>query len=161
MLHMCFYIDEIHYAVPARSIESVIPYVNLQPSTEHQSHQIGSLVYKQQLVPIFDLCQILLARCAESMLSTRILLLGDESGYSGLYGIIVERATGMINLADTIKDQASHSSSSLSSTVYGKNQETIQLLDLARLHKLLLSPATSSQGTQALPTDQQLTDSAP
>jgi len=143
MLYMCFHIGELRYALQARSIESVIPRVNLQPCTELNTKQIGSLLYKQQLLPVFDLCQILRHQTAKAVLSTRILILTDDTDVRLLCGIIVEQATGTIRLDELpgsrIQDAGS---STLTETVQTRSGETIQLIKLPQLMELLLNTTT-------------------
>ena len=148
MLYMCFHIGEVRYALPARSIESVIPRVNLQPCTELNDKQSGSLLYQQQLLPVFDLCQILLHRPAESALSTRILLLSNDTDNSILCGIIVEQATGTISVDGALNNPLPNAeASSLAHTLHTDSNGTLQLIKLPQLMEMLLGK-TVHNGSQ-------------
>ncbi|HED17716.1 MAG TPA: chemotaxis protein CheW [Gammaproteobacteria bacterium] len=140
MLYMCFHIGELRYALQARSVASVIPRVPLQPCAELNTTQTGSLLFKQQLLPVFDLCQILRHQPAEAALSTRILILTDDQDARLLCGIIVEQATGTIRL-DKLPDTLTQNSrsGSLTETVQTRSGETIQLIKLPQLMEMLLN----------------------
>lgn len=148
MLYMCFHIGEVRYAIQATSIESVIPHVNLQPCTELNSKQSGSLLYKQQLLPVFDLCQILRHRPAEPALSTRILILTNDTDSSTVCGIIVEQATGTISLDEVLNSpQHNPETPSLTDTVHTDSNGTLQLIKLPQLMEILLGK-TMRDGSQ-------------
>lgn len=151
MLYMCFYIGEIRYAIQARSIESVIPCVKLQAPASPGTNQCGSLLYKQTLIPVFDLCQTLIQRQAESALSTRILLLSDETENSTLCGIIVERATGTITLNDESLNnhKQNNEASSLAYTVNTDKHGALQLINLSQLKDMLLATTAHNDIRQA------------
>lgn len=140
MLYMCFHIGEVSYVIQARSIESVTPCVNLQPCAEPDSQQSGNLLYKQKLIPVYDLCQLLLQRPAESALSTRILLLSNDADPGTLCGIIVEQATGTIRLDELPNSlQPGSAASTLTETVLTESGGTLQLIKLDQLIKMLLN----------------------
>jgi len=146
---MCFHIGELRYALQARSIESVIPRVELQPCAELNTSQVGSLLYKQQLLPVFDLCQILHHQAAKPALSTRILILTDDTGSRTLYGIVVEQATGTIRLDEQPNSlQQQVAANSLTETVHTDNDGTLQLIHPDQLSEILLNTATHNEDHQ-------------
>jgi len=150
MLYMCFHIGELRYALEARSIESVIPRVELQPCTELNTSQVGSLLYKQQLLPVFDLCQILRHQPAKPALSTRILILTDDTGSYTRCGIIVEQATGTIRLDERPTSLPQHeAANSLAETVHTDSDGTLQLINSDKLMAMLLNTAGHHESKQS------------
>jgi len=146
MLYMCFHIGELRYALQARSIESVIPRVELQPCSELDTNQVGSLLYKQQLLPVFDLCQILHHQAAKPALSTRILILTDDTGSHTLYGIVVEQATGTIRLDERPgSPHQQEAEITLTETVHTDNDGTLHLINSDQLTEMLLNTTIFSE----------------
>jgi len=149
MLYMCFHIGEVRYALQARSITSVIPRVNLQPGTGFDNRQCGSLLYKQQLIPVFDLCQILLNRPAVSVLSTRILLLNNVSDDNMLLGIVVEQATGTVRLDRSLSNPPQNAGTgALTRTIHTDSHGTLQIIQLPQLMEILLGTADQNDTRQ-------------
>jgi len=146
MLYMCFHIGEVRYALQAGSIESVIPCVNLHASTELNSLQSGSLLYQQQLIPVYDLCQILLQRPSESALSTRILLIRNDTNNGSLCGIIAEQATGTARLDEV---QPHIRTETLARMVHTDSHGTLQLINLPHLMGILQCTTVQNSGLQA------------
>jgi chemotaxis-related protein WspB len=94
MLFLLFQLDDKRFALDAARIAEVLPLVDIERPLAPAPGMAGLLRYRGQLLPVVDLPLLLLRRPAARRLSTRILLL------DGVLGVIAERATGTIRLAE-------------------------------------------------------------
>ncbi len=79
MTHLVFQIGEHPYALPAKAVERVVPFVPLKPVPHAPNYLRGLLNYRQTPVPVVDLSILLKNDATPSALSSRILLTTFES----------------------------------------------------------------------------------
>ena len=91
MLYLLFSLGAQRYAVPATRVVEVLPLVEVRPIPQSPPGVAGLFNYRGQLVPLIDLCELVVGLPAIPWLSTRILLVRSHEGQ--LFGLIVERAT--------------------------------------------------------------------
>ena len=91
MLYLLFSLGAQRYAVPATRVVEVLPLVEVRQIPQSSAGVAGLFNYRGQLVPLIDMCELVVGLPAIPWLSTRILLVRDCG--ERLYGLIVERAT--------------------------------------------------------------------
>lgn len=98
MLYLLFQLGHDRYALPARDVVEVLPYLALPPIPRAAPGVAGLCNYRGRLVPVLDLCVLLCDRPARAVLSTRIIIVkaGEPSAPETLLGLIAERATGTL-----------------------------------------------------------------
>ena len=95
MLFLLFQIGENRYALDARQVAGVLPFINVVEMPQTPPAVAGILDYGGRPVPVVDLCQVLLRRPALRRLHTRIVLVhySGGNGATNLLGLIAEKAT--------------------------------------------------------------------
>jgi len=98
MLYLLFHIGKDRYALEARHVVEVIPFVALKKVPHAPRAVAGIFNYRGQPVPALDLCELTFGCPARERLSTRIILAKcpDPSGQNLLLGLIAEQATEMM-----------------------------------------------------------------
>ena len=148
MLYLCFTIGEVRYAVAAREVEAIVPHVQLQACPGGDSGQAGLLRYHNQLIPVFDMCQLLLGEAAAPALSTRIMLFRTPAASETLFGLVLENATRSFEAGDTdfepVRDGARMR---LSDALHYDHDQVVHRLDLKRLDALLFGNDTGHAQT--------------
>lgn len=98
MLYLLFQLGHDRYALPARDVVEVLPYLALPPIPRAAPGVAGLCNYRGRPVPVLDLCALLCDRPAHAVLSTRIIIVkaGEPSAPDSLLGLIAERATGTL-----------------------------------------------------------------
>lgn len=98
MLFITFELGADRYALEARRVIEVLPFVDLERLSEAPAGVAGFFRYRGRAVPAVDLCQLLQGRPARPHFSTRLLVLRYRSaaGAEQLVGLIAERATGLL-----------------------------------------------------------------
>jgi chemotaxis-related protein WspB len=100
MLFVVFQLDGNRYAVDTARVAEILPFVEIAEILHAPPEIVGLFSYRGRSIPAIDLSVLLLNRPASAQLSTRIILTRcEEAGqYSGLLGLIVERATEIMRL---------------------------------------------------------------
>lgn len=106
MLMLVFHGGGERYALECRHILTIVPMVDLIKKSHAPSYVAGLMRYRQRLVPVIDLCQLLQGRQAANHLSTRIILveypLQEERQ---ILGLIAERVTETIKMETSTFEQ--------------------------------------------------------
>ena len=87
MLYLLFSLGTQRYAVPAKRVVEVLPLVEVRQIPRSPAGVAGLFNYRGQLVPLIDLCELVVGLPAIPWLSTRILLVSDCG--EKLYGLIM------------------------------------------------------------------------
>lgn len=129
MLFLVFRIGDGRFAFDARRIVEIIPLVTIKPALDMPSGIAGVIAYQGESVPIVDVGQVMAARPAENLLSSRILIVRPLIGNSSrrLLGLIVPGATEMIRSQAQSSDGGAEGNSGRPVLSDGKG--TIQCLD--------------------------------
>lgn len=133
MLLLTFQIGNEHYAVNAIEIIEILPLTTIQSIQQAPRFIAGMLNYRQNIVPVVDLVQLINKRPHKKVLSSRIIVMNYPMGNKNkTIGIIAEKVTDTINADD---DRISYSKISIPNADYlGKIQNQsgkfIQLIDI-------------------------------
>ncbi len=103
MLLIIFYLGESMYMVKHDAVREIVPLVSLHKVTKMADYIAGFFNYREKLVPVIDLRQLLQGTPCVARLSTRILLVErfNEEQESTLFGVIVERVTETVQKSST------------------------------------------------------------
>lgn len=95
MMYILFSIGNDRYALDTSHVVEVVPRVELWQIPKAPAYVAGVFRYRGQLVPVLDLCQLMLGHPCPVRLSTRILLVHhpDNDGTAHILGLMVERVT--------------------------------------------------------------------
>lgn len=104
MLYAQFFVDEDRYVISVKDIVEIVPVVQLKIVPMLPNYAAGLMNYHGSQVPVIDLCYLLLNRACRKKLSTRIILVnrGEGSGKSMTMGFMVEKATEMITVDESL-----------------------------------------------------------
>jgi chemotaxis-related protein WspB len=100
MLFLVFELDGDRYALEARQLIEVLPFVNLKRLSKAPPGIAGMFDYHGLPVPAVDLSEVILGRAARRRMNTRMVIVnypGDD-GVLRLLGLIAERATATARL---------------------------------------------------------------
>lgn len=97
MLCLSFFIGAHRFALPAREIDAVVPWVDLRPVPRAPDWIAGLMRYRGTPVPVLDLGLLALASPCPQLLSTRIILVRVPATQDRI-GLRVERATDTLVL---------------------------------------------------------------
>ena len=101
MIALLFEVDGQRYGLDIAQVVKVLPYVHLRrlPGVPH--YVAGVFCYRDQMVPVIDLSQLIRGKPVAAMLSTRIILVNQPGGQPGqpgrVLGLLAEKATDGLN----------------------------------------------------------------
>ncbi|MGQ4647057.1 chemotaxis protein CheW [Lyngbya aestuarii] len=103
MLMLLFYIGGQRYALSSQPIVEIVPLVELKKMARSPKYVAGLLHYRNQIIPVIDLCQLLVGNSACPQLSTRIIIVNYWSSKQITYqlGLIAERVTETLDIEST------------------------------------------------------------
>jgi chemotaxis-related protein WspB len=103
MLALTFHLGDMALAVPAPSVVEVLSRRELRPVALAPHGVVGLLPFRGHLVPVVDLCRLVLARDCRPLLSSRLVVLAvDEGGRRRLYAILAEGVLDLVPVAATV-----------------------------------------------------------
>jgi chemotaxis-related protein WspB len=119
--------------VPVHQIVEVVPLVKLRRLAHAPEAIAGVLRYRDRLVPVIDLSQILRHQPSQNHLSTRIVLVNSTLGGAlpepAVVGLIAERVVETGNYAIDLSAQAGGAQVSYLGPILVEDQSMIQCLD--------------------------------
>lgn len=97
---LAFQLGEGRYALPLRDILEVLPLLPVVRVPHAPDYISGIINYREQAVPVLDLCQLVLDRPCEERMSTRLIVVRWQlSGRAArLLALMVERAVNEMKL---------------------------------------------------------------
>ncbi len=98
MLFLLFQLGRDRYALEAKRVIEVLPFVEIKRIPRAPAGVAGIFNYRGQPVPAVDLCELTIGRPAAERLSTRIFVVDypDAAGEDHLLGLVAENATEML-----------------------------------------------------------------
>lgn len=95
MLLLSFHIGTEQYAVAAKQIIEILPLTHLQALPMTPDFVGGLLDFRGRPVPVIDLCQLIVKRPCNKVLSSRIVLVNYNASNSSKHplGLIAEKVT--------------------------------------------------------------------
>jgi len=100
MLVLLVHIADQLYCIRAAAVVEVVPRVPLQPVPHAAAEVAGLLHYRSQVIPVLDLRTLLTGEASCAFLSTRIVIIGESAAESKPLGLIAERLTEAIDIAE-------------------------------------------------------------
>jgi chemotaxis-related protein WspB len=100
MIALLFEVAGQRYGLDIAQVVKVLPYVQLRSLPSVPDYVAGVFCYRDQMVPVIDLSQLIRGKPVAAMLSTRIVLVKHpgQPGQSGrVLGLLAERATDGLN----------------------------------------------------------------
>jgi chemotaxis-related protein WspB len=103
MVALLFEIDGQRYGLDVTQVLKLLPSVRLRPLPRVPKYVAGVFRYRDTMVPVIDLSQLIKGRPVPDLLSTRIILVRHPgpSGVGRVLGLLAERVT------DSLDDSAS------------------------------------------------------
>ena len=98
MVFLLFQLGTDRYALEARRVVEVLPYVALKRLPQAPKGVAGILSYRGRPVPVVDLSELTMGSSVEECLTTRIIVVRhpDGSGRERLLGLLAEHATDIL-----------------------------------------------------------------
>ncbi len=142
MLVLVFYLGDVMYIIKHHSIREISPMVKLKQIPQSPPYFAGFFNYRDTLVPVVDLRQLLHNEPCRMRLSTRIILLDyslPEQTQTHTIGLIAERVTETLRKApeDFIAANLLLNSNHYLDQVIMENNNVIQCINLERLAQQL------------------------
>lgn len=112
MLLLLFHIDEDIYAIESTHIVEVLPLVMLRKVYQVPDHVAGVFRYRNCIVPVVDLCELIRGERCRSRFSTRIIMIQyqNRTGENAYVGLLAERVTETLNRANHTPSEQSQGS---------------------------------------------------
>lgn len=104
MLMLLFYVGSERYAIECSSVVEVVRLISLRKPKQAPPSVAGLFKYRNLIVPVIDLCQLILGAPCKMHLSTRIILVhyqGSGQEAAPILGVMAERVTETIDRQDT------------------------------------------------------------
>ncbi|MEO8602271.1 MAG: chemotaxis protein CheW [bacterium] len=99
MLVLLLRAGDRRYALDARQVVEVVPWVPLRPAPGAPEWIAGLLAHRDGVAPVIDLSRLLTGIAAAPLLSTRLIVLRRDPGDDGgLIALLAEGATEMTRL---------------------------------------------------------------
>ena len=102
MQYVKFNIDQYRYVLPVVDMVEIIPYVKLKKSSKLLEYIAGQCSYRGILVPVIDLCSLIIKKPCKKKLSTRILIIAvtETNSTDKMVGLMVEKATEIVKVEE-------------------------------------------------------------
>ena len=99
MVALLFEIDGQRYGLDVTQVLKLLPSVRLRPLPHVPEYVAGVFRYRDMMVPVIDLSQLIKGRPAPGLLSTRIILVRHPgpSGVGRVLGLLAERVTDSLD----------------------------------------------------------------
>ncbi|MBD2081751.1 chemotaxis protein CheW [Leptolyngbya sp. FACHB-17] len=129
MLLLLFHIAGDIYAIDSTHIVEVLPLVLLRKIHQAPKHITGVFQYRNCIVPVVDLCQLIQGEPCRSRYSTRIMMLHytTKKGNRAYVGLLAERVTETLDQPD-LMPSAENDDGSYLGEVLMHEQDMIQRL---------------------------------
>ena len=103
MLALCFNVGEQRLALPTVVIVEVLPRYELRPVALAPASVIGLLPFRGALVPVVDLCRLVLQRDCRPLLSSRMIVVSVPHGGSRRQvALLAENVLDLVPVGDTV-----------------------------------------------------------
>jgi chemotaxis-related protein WspB len=103
MLALTFHLGDMALAVPAHSVVEVLSRRELRPVALAPHGVVGLLPFRGHLVPVVDLCRLVLDRECRPLLSSRLVVLAvDEGQRRRMYAVLAEGVLDLVPIAATV-----------------------------------------------------------
>lgn len=98
MRALLFELDGQRYGLDITQVVKVLPRVQLRHLPGVPEYVAGLFRYRDELVPVIDLCKLICGRPVSPMLSTRLILVTHPgpTGTGRILGLLAERATDVL-----------------------------------------------------------------
>lgn len=102
MLMLLFQLGDSRYAIPAREVVEVTPWVRLESLAQTPDYVAGLLNYRSEHVPVIDLCRLVNKQSCSNSLTTRIILVrfSAPDGDTRTLGLLAETVTETLSMED-------------------------------------------------------------
>ncbi|GAP99251.1 chemotaxis protein CheW [Leptolyngbya sp. NIES-2104] len=112
MLLLLFHVDEDIYAIDSTHIVEVLPLVMLRKVYQVPDHVAGVFRYRNCIVPVVDLCELIRGERCRSRFSTRIIMIRYQTrtGENAYVGLLAERVTETLDRPNYAPSEQSHES---------------------------------------------------
>lgn len=96
---LIFEVDGQRYGIEVTEVSKLLPYVHLRALPHVPEYIAGVFRYRDRMVPVIDLNQLIARKPAATLLSTRIILVPytGPSGASRFLGLLAERASQILD----------------------------------------------------------------
>jgi len=101
MIALAFRAGPLRYALAAAGVVQVLPRRRLRPLPLAPDGVIGLLAFRGHLLPVVDLCVLLLQRPTQPLRSSRIIVCECERGGRQI-GLLAEEVLDLIDIEDTV-----------------------------------------------------------
>ena len=103
MLALTFQVGELPLAVPAAAVVEVLARRELRPLALAPPGVVGLLPFRGHLVPVVDLCRLVLDRECQPLLSSRLVVLTvQERTHSRLFAVLAESVLDLVSIGSTV-----------------------------------------------------------
>jgi chemotaxis-related protein WspB len=104
MLALTLHLGDMPLAVPARSVVEVLSRRDLRPIALAPDGVVGLLPFRGHLVPVVDLCWLVLDRACRPLLSSRLVVLSVPAGAGGsrLFAVLAEGVLDLVPVEFTV-----------------------------------------------------------
>ncbi|MEO2040641.1 MAG: chemotaxis protein CheW [Pirellulales bacterium] len=127
---LTFTIDGQQYGLDTRNIVEVLPFISAQELPQQAEEIRGLIRYRGKLLPVLDLCQLILDRPCQSRLGTRTVVIrttaDDTDDTSLVFAITAEDVVG-ISTTTFDSTNCEHAESFLGPIVDAKSNTTDKL----------------------------------
>ena len=139
---LTFTTGEQQYGIDTRNIVEVLPFINAQELPQQAEEIRGLIRYRGKLLPVLDLCQLILDRPCQLRLGTRTIVVktvADEADDSSV--LFASTAEDVVGISTTTFDNTNceHSESFMGPIVDAESNTTaklsIQIIEVELLGK--------------------------
>jgi chemotaxis-related protein WspB len=103
VLALTFHLGDMPLAVPAAAVVEVLSRRELRPVAMAPAGVVGLLPFRDHLVPVVDLCQLVLRRDCRPVLSSRLVVLAvDDAVRPRWFAILAESVLDLVPVTATV-----------------------------------------------------------
>jgi len=156
MLVLVFYLGDVMYIIKHHHIQEISPMVKLKHIPKSPAYFAGFFNYRDTLVPVIDLRQLLHNESCRMRLSTRIILVNyklPEQTQLQTMGLMAERVTETLRKSpeDFVASNLLLNTNNYLDEAIMENNQLIQCINLERLAEQLHHARSQPPSSPALP----------
>lgn len=102
---LLFYVNNQCYALPSHEIVEVLPLVTIKTLPHTPEYFAGVFNYRGKIVPVLDLCQLMVGKPCCEHLSSRLIIVNSHDAYTDKSSVISTTANSALSMIGIIAER--------------------------------------------------------
>lgn len=148
ILLLLFKCDDDTFAIDGCSIAEVVPFIDIDKTSDENPYIAGHIVYRGQTIPVVDFASFTTGRLCKPLLSSRIIIVKlTDNDQEYLAGIAVEQSVASVRvpISGMSAGSVQPSGHTLSRQSIKIDDTIMHIIDLASIGKIIKETVSSAE----------------